>query len=121
MDSKKLLPVLRKFKKQNENEVFEKFFLILNDVLVEGKKTPDEKLLSDALKKETQKFQEMRQKLSDCVDGVYKIEEVIRGRDNIDPEEYFCSGLAYTHHDSCECIARQAFDYGVAYGKILAT
>ncbi len=121
MNSEKLIPVLRKFKNQSENEAFEKFFLIFNNDLVESRKTRDEKLLSEALEEEASKYQEIRQKLSAYVEDVYEIEKFIRKNDSTDVDEHFCSALAYAIYDSCECFTRNAFDYGVAYGKILAT
>ena len=121
MDTKKLLFVLQKFKGRSKDEAFEKFFLTINKVLIEDQKTQDEGLLSAALEEETRNFQETRQKFFNCVEGVRQFEEVIRARDTADPEEHFCSSMLYTHNDSCEYMARQAFEYGVEYGKILAS
>ncbi len=121
MNSNNLSSALTGLKGCGADEAFDEFYLIISEALVENRKTYTEQLLSKALREGTEQFQEMRKKFLDYVEGIRKFELFIRDEDDLGPDEYFFGKLLYAHDDSCGYLAKQAFEFGVAYGKTSVT
>ncbi len=119
MDRQKLSYVLHHFKNKGTDKVYETFCLAAHNLMAKKNPSFGEKLIMEALCTESKEFADKLEKFHLCLKSVFQIDgNLVLNMGSIEEQIYITA--IYLESELRNLATKQAFEYGVEYGKILA-